>query len=83
MLSLEDPEYHYLEGQYGTIPFKIDTDIYYPSDWQRVNGGLHGQAAEEEAPDPLGHETLVFDFPNRTDTYKVFLWTHDESGIYR
>ena len=77
---LEDPEYAYLEGEYGTIPFKIDSDTYYPSDWQRVNGDPHGQAAEEEAPDPLGDETLSFDFPNKAGTYDVYLWSHESTG---
>ena len=79
-VNSEAPEYSYLEGEYGTIPFVIDSDTYYPSDWQRVNGDPHGQAAEEEAPDPLGDETLSFDFPNRGGTYDVYLWTHDSSG---
>ena len=76
----EDPAYDYLEGEYGTIPFKIDSDTYYPSDWQRVNGDPHGQAAEEEAPDPLGDETLSFDFPDTDSHYNVHLWTHDSTG---
>ena len=70
---LEDPEYDYLEGEYRTIPFKIDTDTFYPSDWQPVNGDPHGQAAEEEAPDLLCDKTLSLDFPNRAGTYDVYL----------
>ena len=51
-------------------PFVIDTDTYYPSDWQRVNGDPHEQATEEEAPDPLGDETLSLIFQARV----VYTW---------
>ena len=77
---LEDPEYTYLEGEYGTIPFKVDSDTYHPSNWQRLNGDPHGQVAEEEAPDPLGDETLSFDFPNGDGAYGVHLWSHAATG---
>ena len=76
----EAPSYSYLEEEYGTIPFLITTDSYYPSLWQRVNGDPHGQAAQAEAPDVFGGETLSFDFPNQGGQYSVALWTHDTSG---
>ena len=80
ILILELPEYQYLEAEYGEISFEIATDTYYPSEWQRINGDPHGQAAEKEAPDALGDETLSFDFPKANDTYDVYLWTHNASG---
>ena len=79
---LELSKYSHLEAEYGVIPFKIATDKYYPSDWQRINGDPHGQAAEKEAPDALGDETLSFDFPKDKNGgyYELYLWTHSASG---
>ena len=76
----EDPSYSYLEAEHGTIPFIVETVTYYQSSWQRVNGDPHGQTAERESPDPLGDETLSFNFPDRAGTYEVSLWSHDLSG---
>ena len=77
----ELPEYAALEAEYGEIPFKIETENYYPSEFQRINGDPHGQAAEREKPDDLGDETLSFDFPNDDDnSYNVLLWSHEATG---
>ena len=71
---LELAEYNDVADEYGKpLTFQITTDTYYPAHWQRVSGDPHGQAAEEEKPDPLGDETLSFDFPD-TGTHDLVLW---------
>ena len=52
---------------------------YYPAQWQRVSGDPHGQVAEEEKPDPLGDETLSFDFPE-TGAHGLVLWDYPTHG---
>ena len=77
---LELPKYNDVASEYGKeLPFQITTDTYYPAQWQRVSGDPHGQVAEEEKPDPLGDETLSFDFPD-SGTYGLVLWDHPTHG---
>ena len=77
---LELPIYSDVADEYGKeLPFQITTDTYYPARWQRVSGDPHGQVAEEEKPDPLGDETLSFDFPE-TGTHWLLMWDHPTHG---
>ena len=76
---LEWLEYMDIANAYGGVDFLITSDTYYPASWQRVNGDPHGQVAEEEKPDPLGDETLSFDFPD-TGTHTLLLWSHSNLG---